>query len=87
MAILKELQEQKIAESYSEQRNHWAFLAAVIVNSTRALGRFKRKPKLVEPDDFIGKELKQAVKNIFKQENRYDKHMEDAKAKGLRCPF
>ncbi len=88
-AILKELEQQKLFESYSDQRNHWSFLAATIINSTRSLaGMFsKRKPKMVSPDDLIDKNFKKAFNDMFKKENEFDKHIQDAKAKGLKGPW
>ncbi len=47
----------------------------------------KRKPKQVTPDDFIGKELKKAVEDIFKNEEETQKLIEDAKKKGLKGPW
>lgn len=89
LAILKELQRQKLVEQYIEQKNHWAFLAAVITNGlNRIVGMFsKRSPKQVKPDDFIGKELKRAVEGIFKNETEMQELIEDAKQKGLKGPW
>jgi len=44
---LNELQRQMAIEQLNEQRNHWAFLAAVITNNiSRIIGMFsKNKPK------------------------------------------
>ena len=40
-AILNELQRQMAIEQLGEQRNHWAFLAAVITNNiSRIIGMF-----------------------------------------------
>ncbi|HUM44874.1 MAG TPA: hypothetical protein PKI14_18165 [Fervidobacterium sp.] len=87
--ILEELKRQKLIESYTEQKNKWAFLAAVITNGLGEIaGMFsKRKPKQVTPDDFIGKNLKRAVDGIFKQEDEMKKLIEDAKKKGLKGPW
>lgn len=87
--ILDELKRQKLIESYTEQKNHWAFLAAVITNGLAGIaGMFsKRKPKTVEADDFIGKDLKKAVEGIFRNEDEMDKLVADAKKKGLKGPW
>ena len=83
--ILQELKRQKLVEAYTEQKNHWAFLAAVITNG---LGMFsKRKPKQVEADDFIGKDLKKAVEGLLRREKELDKLIGDAKKKGLKGPW
>ena len=87
-AILNELQRQMAIEQLNEQRNHWAFLAAVITNGfSRIAGMFsKRKPKMVSPDDFMSKEAKKAFQQLLGQDKQKDwsKHIEDAKAKGLK---
>lgn len=76
-------------ENYAEQKNHWAFLAAVIINGLGGIADMfsKRKPKQVTPDDFIGKDLKKAVEGIFKNEEETQKLIEDAKKKGLKGPW
>jgi hypothetical protein len=95
-AILKELQKQKLVDEYTEQKNKWAFLAAVIANCTATLSRVfsgkKKKPKLVKPDDFISKEFEKLMQQILgtkeqKKDKKYAKHMYDAKQKGLRGPW
>jgi len=96
-AILLELQRQVALEQYNEQRNHWAFLAAVITNGfSRIAGMFsKRKPKMVTPDDFIGKEAKKMLQQLLVQnkpepgarQKDWGRHVEDAKAKGLSGPW
>jgi len=88
-SILEELKRQKLIEQYAEQKNHWAFLAAVITNGLGGIaGMFsKRKPKQVEADDFIGKDLKKAVEGIFRNEDEMDKLVADAKKKGLKGPW
>ena len=88
-AILNELQRQKAIEQLNEQRNHWAFLAAVITNGfSRIAGMFsKRKPKMVSPDDFMGKDAKKMLQRLLGQEPEqkdWSRHIEDAKAKGLK---
>ena len=92
-AILKELQKQKLVEEYAEQKNKWAFLAAVIMNGVTVLARVfsgkKKKIKEISPDDFISKDLKKIIQQVLsKQEkdNNYDKYIEDAKQKGLKVP-
>ena len=87
--ILDELKRQMLIEKYAEQKNHWAFLAAVITNGLGSIaGMFsKRKPKQVEADDFIGKDLKKAMKGILKDESEMQKLIEDAKQKGLKGPW
>ena len=92
-AILKELQKQKLVEEYTEQKNKWAFLAAVIMNGVSILARVfsgkKKKIKEISPDDFISKDFKKIIQQILgKQEkdNNYDKYIKDAKQKGLKVP-
>ncbi|MGB4242046.1 MAG: hypothetical protein GXY95_03495 [Clostridiales bacterium] len=93
VAILRELQRQKTIQEYHEMRNKWAFLAAVFTNGISALaGMFgKKKPKQVEPDAFISKDLKKAVERLTKktqqEEDRWATLIQEAKAKGLRGPW
>ena len=86
--VLNELQRQVTLEQYNEQRNKWAFLAAVITNGFGAITSMfsKRKHKAVSPDDFMGKEAKKAFQQLLGQDKQKDwsKHIEDAKAKGLK---
>jgi len=58
--VLNELQRQMAIEQLNEQRNRWAFLAAVITNGFGAITSMfsKRKHKAVSPDDFMDKEAK-----------------------------
>jgi len=94
-AILRELQKQKLIQEYHEMRNRWAFLAAVTTNgfSTLAgmLSKSKRKPKQVEPDAFISKEMKKAIERMTKkaqqEEDRWAELVREAKAKGLKGPW
>jgi len=95
-AILKELHRQKLIDEYDEQKSKWAFLAAVIANCTAALSRVfsgkKKKPKLVEPDDFISKDFEGLMQQILgtkeqKKDKKYGKHIQDAKSKGLSGPW
>jgi hypothetical protein len=89
-AILNELQRQVTIEQLNEQRNHWAFLAAVITNGFGAITSMfsKRKHKAVSPDDFMGKDAKKMLQRLLGQEQLeqkdWSKHIEDAKAKGLK---
>jgi len=92
-AILKELQKQRLVEEYTEQKNKWAFLAAVIMNGVSILARVfsgkKKKIKEISPDDFISKDFKKIVQKVLgkqEEDNDYDKHIEDAKQKGLKVP-
>ena len=82
-------------EQYNEQRDKWAFLAAVITNGFNMLssiiagvfGGKKRKPKLVEPDDFMNKEAKKILQRLLGQEPEqkdWSRHIEEARAKGLK---
>jgi len=98
IAILKELQKQILIEQYNEQRNRWAFLAAVITNGVAVLsstlvavfGGKRRKPKLVDADDFMGKEIKKTIKQLLgenEEKKDWSKHIEEAKAKGLQYPI
>ena len=97
-AVIKELQKQKLIDEYAEQKNKWAFLAAVIMNGVAVLARAfsgkKKKLKTIEPDDFINKDFKKIVQKILgeeksnkKNDKNFDKHIQDAKAKGLSGPW
>ena len=90
-AVLNELRRQMALEQYNEQRNKWAFLAAVITNGFGAIASMfsKRKHKPVTPDDFIGKEAKKVLQQLLGQDEQRDwsKHLEDAKIKGLAGPW
>lgn len=89
--ILIELKRQIIVKEYSEQRNKWAFLAAVITNGFASIaGMFsRRKPKLVDADTFLSREYKKAIEQAIsgqKQETKLDKLIQEAKQKGLKVP-
>lgn len=93
-AILNELQRQVALEQFNEQRNKWAFLAAVMANGFSALANSfsskRRKPKMVQPDDFMAKDAKKMLQRLLGQEpeeKSWIKHVRDAKAKGLRGPW
>jgi hypothetical protein len=87
---LNELTAANAIEQLNEQRNHWAFLAAVITNNiSRIIGMFsKNKPKRVEPEDFMDKDAKKMLQRLLGQEQLeqkdWSRHIEDAKAKGLK---
>ena len=95
-AIMEELQRQVTIEQYNEQRNHWAFLAAVITNNfSRIVGMFsKKKQKTVEADDFMHKDAKKMLQRLLKRDESetepepklkdWSRHIEDAKVKGLK---
>ena len=94
--ILNELQRQVAIEQYNEQRNRWAFLAATITNNfSRIVGMFsKRKQKAVGPDDFMSKDAKKMLQRLLKQDEHdetnnvdWNRHIEEAKVKGLRGPW
>ena len=92
-AVMKELQKQKLIDEYTEQKNKWAFLAAVIMNGVSILARVfsgkKKKIKEISPDDFISKDFKKIIQQVLgkqEEDNDYDKHIEDAKQKGLKVP-
>ncbi|HHV98605.1 MAG TPA: hypothetical protein GXX36_03370 [Clostridiaceae bacterium] len=92
--ILKELRRQIMLDGYAEQRNRWAFLAAVITNGFAVLASVfsskKRKPKLVEADDFLNKDYKKTIQQVIglqKADKNFDKHIQDAKQKGLKGPW
>lgn len=92
VAILQELKRQKLMQEYHEMRNHWAFLAAVITNGFSAIaGMLARKRlKQVEPDAFIGREMKKAVEKLTKKAQQRDGWAElirEARAKGLKGPW
>jgi hypothetical protein len=93
-AVMKELQKQKLIDEYTEQKNKWAFLAAVIMNGVSILARVfsgkKKKIKEISPDDFISKDFKKVVQKVLgkqEEDNGYKKHIEDAKQKGLNGPW
>jgi hypothetical protein len=93
VAILSELRRQIALEQYHEQRNRWAFLAAVITNGFRGIaGMFsKRRTKMVSPDDFMGKDAKKMLQRLLGQNEPkrkdWKRYIEDAKAKGLKGPW
>jgi phosphoenolpyruvate synthase/pyruvate phosphate dikinase len=92
VAILQELEKQKIVEKYVEMKEHWAFLAAVFMNGLNGIaGMFsKKRPKQVKPDDFISKDFEKIIKGIIKEaqpEKDWASHIQDAKAKGLKGPW
>jgi hypothetical protein len=99
-AILPELQRQLAIDQYNEQRNRWAFLAAVITNGFGAVvsaisgfGKRRYKHKTVEPDDFMSKDAKKMLQRLLGQgepgpeQGGWSKHIEDARAKGLAGPW
>ena len=79
-------------EQLNEQRNHWAFLAAVITNGFGDITSMfsKRKHKAVSPDDFMGKEAKKMLQRLLGQDEPepkdWSRHIEDVRAKGLVGP-
>jgi len=88
-AILNELQRQVAIEQLNEQRNRWAFLAAVITNGFGAVTSMfsKRKHKAVSPDDFMDKDAKKMLQRLLGQEPEqkdWSRHIEEARAKGLK---
>ena len=95
--VLNELQRQVALEQYNEQRNKWAFLAAVITNGFGAITSMfsKRKHKAVSPDDFMGKEAKKMLQRLLEQDRpepeleqkNWGRHIEEARAKGLAGPW
>jgi hypothetical protein len=95
--VLNELQRQMAIEQLNEQRNHWAFLAAVITNGFGAITSMfsKRKHKDVSPDDFMGKEAKKMLQRLLEQDRpepeleqkNWGRHIEEARAKGLAGPW
>ncbi len=92
-AILNELQRQKLLNEYTEQRNKWAFLAAVISNGFSGIaGMFSKhrgKQKAITPDDFISNEFKElaGIDKRIKHGSDYSKNIQDAKQKGLKGPW
>lgn len=93
-AVMKELQKQKLIDEYTEQKNKWAFLAAVIMNGVAILARVfsgkKKKIKEISPDDFISNGLKKTIQHVLgkqEEDKDYDKHIEAAKQKGLKVPI
>jgi hypothetical protein len=47
----------------------------------------KRKPKTVSPEDFMGKEAKNAFQKLIKKPKVWERHIQDAKSKGLTGPW
>lgn len=96
-AIMNELQRQITIEQLNEQKNRWAFLAAVITNGFGAITSMfsKRKHKAVSPDDFMGKDAKKMLQRLLEQDRpepeleqkNWGRHIEDARAKGLAGPW
>ena len=94
-AIIQELQRQKLLDEYTEQRNKWAFLAAVISNGFSGVARMfskrRGKQKAITPDDFISKDFKRIVESgIYEstsQKTDFEKNIQDAKNKGLNGPW
>lgn len=82
-------------------RENWAFLASTVTNGFLGLAASmsgkKRKPKLTSPEDFISKDFKKLMKQMFrdneaqpsKQSKRkgWASYVEDAKQKGLKGPW
>ncbi len=96
-AILGELQRQVAIEELNEQRNGWAALAATVINGASmvsaqvaGLGGKRRRPKLITPDDIMGKDAKKLLQRLLRdgaKAESWDRHVEDAKAKGLSGPW
>ena len=94
VSILKELGKQKKIESYTEMKNKWAFMAAVIVNSVAQLAYAfggKRKPKTIKAEDFLDKKYAREIEKAIKGEEiavekKYAWHIKDAQQKGLNVP-
>lgn len=97
--IMNELERQVALEQLNEQRNRWNFLAAVIMNGASvltsaiagAVGK-RKKPKRVEPDDFMSKDAKKLFERLLNQgapekTRTWERHIEDARAKGLAGPW
>ncbi len=100
--IMNELERQVTLEQLNEQRNRWNFIAAVITNGVSvltsaiagAMGK-RKKPKMVEPDDFFDKKAKKMFRELLGQDEAgektsqkgWSKHIKDAEAKGLRGPW
>lgn len=88
-AIVQELRRQKAIKEYTEQRDRWAFLAAVITNNfiglARVLSGSRSRGKSFTPDDFLNPEFKRFVTGQLQkqQEPDYSRHLEDAQQKGL----
>ncbi len=101
VSILRELENQKMLEDISVQKNRWNFIAATIVNGfnilsstiVRVFGGPRRKPKMVYPDDFLSDEGKALFKELSggnskprKKQRDWDAHIDDARSKGLYLP-
>ncbi len=67
--------------------------AEVITNGFGAITSMfsKRKHKAVSPDEFMGKEAKKMLQRLLEQDEQeqkdWGKHIDDAKAKGLKGPW
>ena len=91
-AVMKELQKQKLIDEYTEQKNKWAFLAAVISNGFSGIARMfskrRGKQKAITPDDFISKDFKRIIgSGISEKKTDFEKNIQDAKQKGLNGPW
>ena len=95
-SIVKALSKRKLAERYRDMRENWAFLASVATNGFLGLAASmsgkRRKPKLTSPDDFISKDFKRLMEQIFNEarpgkQTDWASLIQDAKEKGLRGPW
>jgi hypothetical protein len=96
--IVKALSKRKLAERYRDMRENWAFLASVATNGFLGLAASmsgkRRKPKLTSPDDFISKDFKRLMEQMFRdnwarpgKQTDWAPLIQDAKEKGLRGPW
>ena len=98
-AILTELGKQKEQETRAEladiarEQQNLAAMMAVIVNSAQGIaGMFsKRRPKTVKPEDFLSKDFKKLIGELFEAQDAkqtdWASCVEDAKDKGLKGPW
>lgn len=64
--------------------------ASVVSAQIAALGGKRRKPKFVEPEDLMSKDARRLLQQLLRESveaENWDKHIEDAKAKGLAGPW
>ena len=97
-AILGELQRQSAIEDINEQRNRWNLLAATMINSASiicsqlaGLAGKRRRAKIIEPDDLLGKDAKELLNRLLSDieeiQDKWEYHIKEAEAKGLQGPW
>lgn len=96
--ILEELNRQKTIDELNDQKTRWNYITAAVINGAAvvsaqiaALGGKRRKPKLVEPGDLMSKDAKKLLERLIDDNtgsaNKWEKHIQEAKAKRLKGPW